>query len=111
IDGSRRAEARLIRGIATAAIMLLTIPPITDVAEAGPGGGGGKGGGFGGHVGVGARAFAGRGGGSGFVGGARIGGRGIGSLGTSHFFPRGLFAAPGRAAEPPPSLHHPSRTL
>jgi len=56
------AKARLIRGIATAAIMLLTIPPITDVAEAGPGGGGGRGGGFGGHVGVGARGFAGRGG-------------------------------------------------
>src|SRR5215831_19647260 len=46
------AKARLIRGIATAAIMLLTIPPITDAAEAGPGGGGSRGGGFGGHVGV-----------------------------------------------------------
>src|SRR5262245_17099494 len=81
------AKARFIRGIATAAIMLLTIPPITDAAEAGPGGGGGRGGGFGGHVGVGARGFAGRGGGWGFtggpVGGARIGGRGIGSFGTT----------------------------
>src|SRR5215475_2178609 len=83
------AKARLIRGIATAAIMLLTIPPITDAAEAGPGGGGGRGGGFGGHVGVGARSFAGRGGGLGFaggpIGGARIGGRGIGdrSFGAS----------------------------
>ena len=50
------AKARLIRGIATAAILLLTIPPIIDAAEAGPGGGGGRGGGFGGHVGVSARA-------------------------------------------------------
>jgi LTXXQ motif family protein len=91
------AKARLIRGIATAAIMLLTIPPITDAAEAGPGGGGGRGGGFGGHVGVGARGFAGRGGGWGFAGGpaggARIGGRGTGSLGTSHFSGRS-FTAP-----------------
>src|SRR5262249_32609391 len=84
------AKTRLMRGIATAAILLLTIPPITDAAEAGPGGGGGgRGGGFGGHAGVSARGFAGRGGGLGFVGGpvggARIGGRGIGSLGTSHF--------------------------
>ena len=31
------AKARLIRGIATAAILLLTIPPIIDAAEAGPG--------------------------------------------------------------------------
>src|SRR6516164_2423452 len=46
------AKARLMRGIATAAILLLTISP---AAEAGPGGGG-RGGGFGGHVGVSARA-------------------------------------------------------
>src|SRR5215468_6259365 len=87
------AKARLMRGIATAAILLLTIPP---AAEAGPGGGG-RGGGFGGHVGFSARGFAGRGGGSGFVGGpvggARIGGRGIGSLGGSNFSGRS-FAAP-----------------
>jgi hypothetical protein len=91
------AKARLIRGIATAAITLLTIPPITDAAEAGPGGGGSRGGGFGGHVGVNARGFAGRSGGLGFVGGpvggARIGGRGIGSLGTSHVSGRS-FTAP-----------------
>jgi LTXXQ motif family protein len=90
-------QVRLMRGIATAAILLLAIPPITDAAKAGPGGGGGRGGGFGGHVGVSARGFAGRGGGLGFVGGpvggARIGGRGIGSLGTSHFSGRS-FAAP-----------------
>src|SRR4029077_16689571 len=79
------AKARLLRGIATAAILLLTIPPITDAAKAGPGGGGGRGGGFGGHVGFGARGFTGRGAGLGFVGGARIGGRGIGSVGTSQF--------------------------
>src|SRR5215467_13340387 len=76
------AKARLIRGIATAAILLLTILPITDAAEAGPGGGGGgRGGRFGGHVGVSARGFAGRGGGLGFVGGpvggSRISGRGF----------------------------------
>jgi hypothetical protein len=35
------AKARLMRGIGTAAILLLTIPPITDAAKAGPGGGGG----------------------------------------------------------------------
>ena len=87
------AKARLLRGIATAAILLLTIPPITDAAKAGPGGGGGRGGGFGGHVGFGARGFAGRGGGLGFVGGARIGGRGIGSVGTSQFSGRS-FTAP-----------------
>src|SRR5215813_14115148 len=69
------AKARLMRGIATAAILLLTIPPITDAAKAGPGGGGGRGGGFGGHVGVSTRGFAGRGGGLGFVGGGRFGGR------------------------------------
>jgi len=83
------AKARLMRGIATAAILLLTIPPITDAAKAGPGGGGGRGGGFGGHVGVSGRGFAGRGGAfvGGPVGGARIGGRGIGdrSIGASHF--------------------------
>src|SRR5215472_11731111 len=88
------ARARLMRGIATAAILLLTIPP---AAEAGPGGGG-RGGGFGGHVGgVSARGFAGRGGGLGFVGGpvggSRISGRGIGSLGTSHLSGRS-FTAP-----------------
>jgi len=91
------AKARLMRGIATAAILLLTIPPITDAAEAGPGGGGGRGGGFGGHVGVSARSFAGRGGGfaGGPIGGAGIGGRGIGdrSLGASHFSGRS-FTAP-----------------
>jgi LTXXQ motif family protein len=93
------AKARLVRGIATAAILLLTIPPITDAAEARPGGGGGRGGGFGGHVGVSGAGFAGRGGGLGFagrpVGGARIGGRGIGdrSLGASHFSGRS-FTAP-----------------
>src|SRR5262249_57505040 len=60
------AKARLMRGIATAAILLLTIPL---AAEAGPGGGG-RGGGLGGHVGGGsARGFAGRGGGLGVVGG------------------------------------------
>jgi LTXXQ motif family protein len=64
------AKARLMRGIATAAILLLTIPPITDAAKAGPGGGGGRGGGFGGHAGV----SAGRGGGLGFVGGPGGGG-------------------------------------
>jgi LTXXQ motif family protein len=80
-----------MRGLVTAAILLLTIHPITDVAEAGPGGGGGRGGGFGGHVGGGGAGFAGRGGGLGFaghsVGGARIGGRGIGdrSLRAGHF--------------------------
>ena len=85
------AKTRLLRGIATAAITLLTIPPITDAAEAGPGGGGGRGGGFGGHVGGGGAGFAGRGGGLGFaghsVGSARIGGRGIGdpSLRAGHF--------------------------
>jgi LTXXQ motif family protein len=88
------AKARLMRGIATAAILLLTIPPITDAAEAGPGG---KGGGFGGHVGMSARGFAGRGGlgfAGGPVGGARIGGRGIGdhSLGASHFSGRSILA-------------------
>src|SRR5262245_21060886 len=91
------AKNRLIRGIATAAITLLTIPPITDAAEAGPGGGGGRGGGFGGHFGGSARGFAGRGAGLGFVGGpvggARIGNRGIGSFGTSHFSGRS-FTAP-----------------
>src|ERR1700746_2960960 len=92
------AKARLIRGIATAAILLLTIPPITDAAEGGAGaGGGGRGGGLGGHVGVSARGFAGRGGGLGFVGspvgGSRISGRGIGSLGTSHLSGRS-FTAP-----------------
>jgi hypothetical protein len=91
------AKARLVRGIAIAAILLLTIPPITDAAKAGPGGGGGRGGGFGGHVGVSARGFAGRGGGLGFVGGpvggARIGGRGVGSLGTSHFSGRSFTAS------------------
>lgn len=91
------AKARLMRGIATAAILLLTIPPITDAAKAGPGGGGGRGGGFGGHAGVSARGFAGRGGGLGFVGGpvggARFGGRGIGSLGTGHFSGRSFTAS------------------
>src|SRR5262245_12907112 len=93
------AKARLMRGIAAVAVLLLTIPPIIDAAEARPGGGGGRGGGFGGHVGVGATGFAGRGGGLGFaggpVGGARIGGRGIGgrSLGASHF-PGRSFTAP-----------------
>src|SRR2546428_4354811 len=68
------AKARLMRGIATAAILLLTIPPITDAAKAGPGGGGGRGGGFGGHVGVRGRGFSGRGGGffGGSVGRARL---------------------------------------
>src|SRR6266545_3243309 len=85
------AKAHLMKGLATAAILLLTIPPITDAAKAGPGGGGGRGGGFGGHVGGGGAGFAGRGGGLGFaghsVGGARIGGRGIGdrSLRAGHF--------------------------
>src|SRR5262249_32564303 len=60
-------KARLIRGIATAAITLLTIPPITDAVEAGPGGGGGRGGGFGGGVRGRARGFAGPGGGLGVV--------------------------------------------
>jgi len=87
------AKARLLSGIATVAILLLTIHPITDAAKAGPGGGGGRGGGFGGHVGFGARGFAGRGGGLGFVGGGRIGGRGIGSVGTSQFSGRS-FTAP-----------------
>src|SRR5262249_58208476 len=50
------AKAHLMRGIATAVILLLTILPITDAAEAGPGGGG-RGGGFGGVVGVIARCF------------------------------------------------------
>jgi LTXXQ motif family protein len=91
---ARPTKARLMRGIATAAILLLTIPPITDAAGAGPGG---KGGGFGGHVGVSARGFAGRGGlgfAGGPVGGARIGGRGIGdrSLGVSHFSGRSILA-------------------
>src|SRR5262249_48598732 len=59
------ARARLMRGIATAAILLLTIPP---AAEAGPGGGG-RGGGFRGHVGgESARGVAGRGGGVGVWG-------------------------------------------
>jgi LTXXQ motif family protein len=84
------AKTRLLRGIATAAILLLTIPSITGAAKAGPGGGGGRGAGFGGHVGVGATGFAGRGGGWGFaggpVGGARIGGRAIG--GRSFMPPR-----------------------
>src|SRR5262249_52683157 len=88
------ARARLMRGIATAAILLLTIPP---AAEAGPGGGG-RGGGFGGHVGgVSARGFAGRGGGLGFVGGpvggARIGGRGVWFVWGGKFFARGFSAA------------------
>src|SRR5437762_2050603 len=91
------AKARLMGGIATAAILLLPIPPITDAAEAGPGGGGGRGGGFGGHVGVSASGFAGRGGGLGFAGGpiGGAGGRGIGdrSLGASHFSGRS-FTAP-----------------
>ena len=91
------AKARLMSGIATAAILLLTIPTITDPAKAGPGGGGGRGGGFGGHAGVSARGFAGRGGGLGFVGGpvggARFGGRGIGSLGTGHFSRRSYTAS------------------
>jgi hypothetical protein len=52
------AKARLLRGIATAAILLLTIPPITDAAKAGSGGGGGRGGGFDGHVGFGASTAA-----------------------------------------------------
>src|SRR5262245_27179367 len=87
-------KARLMRGIATAAILLLTIPPITDAAEAGPGG---QGGAFGGHVGVSARGFAGRGGlgfAGGPVGGARIGGRGIGdrSPRASHFSGRSILA-------------------
>ena len=96
------AKTRLIRGIATAAILLLTIPPISDEAQAGPGGGGGRGGGFSGHVGFGSRGFAGRGGGVGFlggpVGGARIGGRGIGPLGGSHFSGRAF--TPQRASVP-----------
>ena len=85
------AQARLKRGIAIAAILLLTIPPIIDAAEAGGRGGGGRGGGFGGHIGVGGAGFAGRGGSLGFagrsVGGARSGGIGIGnrSLGAGHF--------------------------
>src|SRR2546429_7163150 len=44
------AKAHFMRGLVTAAILLLIIPPITDVAEAGPGGGAGTGGGFGGPV-------------------------------------------------------------
>jgi hypothetical protein len=98
---AKLAKARLKRGIATAAILLLTIPPITDAADArgGGGGGGGRGGGFGGHIGVGGPGFAGRGGGLGFagrsVGGARIAGRGIGdrSLGASHFSGRSFTAS------------------
>jgi LTXXQ motif family protein len=92
-------KAHFMRGLVTAAILLLTIPPITDAAEAGPGGGGGRGGGFGGHVGGGGAGFAGRGGGLGFaghsVGGARMGGRGIGdrSLRAGHFSGRS-FTAP-----------------
>jgi LTXXQ motif family protein len=106
------AKTRVIRGIAAAAILLLTIPPISDEAQAGPGGGGGRGGGFGGHVGGGGAGFAGRGGGfgghvggggAGFagrggglgfsghsVGSARIGGRGIGDRfsGRSFVAPR-----------------------
>src|SRR5260370_30314888 len=74
---AKLAKARLKRGIATAAILLLTIPPITDAADArgGGGGGGGRGGGFGGHTRVGGPGFSGRRGGLGFsgrsVGGAR----------------------------------------
>src|SRR5215472_2386811 len=96
---AKSAKTLLMRGIVTTAILLLTIPPITDAVEAGPGGGGGRGGGFGGHVGVSARGFAGRGGGSGFaggpIGGARIGGSGIGgrSLGASHFSGRSFTAS------------------
>jgi LTXXQ motif family protein len=118
------AKAHLIRGLATAAILLLTIPPI---AEAGPGGGGGRSGGFGGHVGGGGAGFAGRGGGfgghvggggasftgrggglgghvggggAGFAGrggglGARIGGRGIGDRSLrAGHFSGRSFAAP-----------------
>src|SRR5262249_27257145 len=102
------AKARIMRGIATAAILLLTIPP---AAEAGPGGGG-RGGGFGGHVGFSARGFAGRGGGSGFVGGpvggARIGGRGIGSLGGSKFSGRALSAPRAGGATARLSSHLPA---
>jgi hypothetical protein len=110
------AKARLMRGIATAAILLLTIPPITDAAEARPGGGGGRGGGFGGHVGVSAPGFAGRGGGLGFagrpVGGARIGGRGIGdrSLGASHFSGRSFTAPRAGVATARFSANHLART-
>src|SRR5260370_39745739 len=72
-------KARLMRGIVTAATLLLTIPPITDAAEAGPGGGGGRGGGFRWPGRVSARGFAGRGGGFGFcsapVTGPRVGRR------------------------------------
>ena len=104
------AKARLLRGIATAAILLLTIPPITGAAKAGPGGGGGRGGGFGGHVGFGARGFAGRGGGLGFVGGARIGGRGIGSVGTSQFSGRSFTAPRAGVATARFSANHPAGT-
>jgi hypothetical protein len=52
---ARPTKARLMRGIATAAILLLTIPPITDAEEAGPCG---KDGDFDGHVGASARGFA-----------------------------------------------------
>lgn len=104
------AKARLMRGIATAAILLLTIPP---AAEAGPGGGG-RGGGFGGHVGVSARGFAGRGGGLGFVGGpvggARIGGRGIGSLGGRNFSGRSFAAPRTGVATARFSANHPAGT-
>jgi LTXXQ motif family protein len=82
------AKARLVRGMAAAAILLLTIPSISDEAEAGPGGGS-RGGGFSGHAGFSGRGFAGRSGGLGFVGG----GRGVGSLGASHFSGRS-FTAP-----------------
>jgi LTXXQ motif family protein len=101
------AKTRLLRGIATAAILLLTIAPVTDAAEARPGGCGGRGGGFGGHFGGGGAGFAGRGGGfGGHVGGGGAGfagrsgglgfvggGRGVGSLGASHFSGRS-FTAP-----------------
>jgi hypothetical protein len=106
------AKVRLMRGIAIAAILLLTIPPITD-AEAGPGGGGGRGGGFSGHAGVSARGFVGRGGGLGFagspVGGARIGSRGIGdrSLGASHFSGRSFTAPRAGVATPRFSANQP----
>src|SRR5262249_24901018 len=70
LETATPVKSRLMRGIATAALLLVTIPAITDTAKAGPGGGGGRGGGFGGHVGGRARGFAGRGGGLGFVGGA-----------------------------------------
>src|SRR5260370_22677729 len=60
-------KARLMRGIVTAATLLLTIPPITDAAEAGPGGGGGRGGGFSGDARVSGRGFPGPRWGVGFV--------------------------------------------